>query len=147
MVINMQFANSHASKPFFYYVLQNGKMILCQAKNDIFELYGLWAFVWYVIGVNMSFFPRKLRKTLSGSMMVRIRHKLRYNRCWMLCYVHIGLFLERTNPVVNPVVASQKLLRVVSPFAVHHGRHHYSFLLIFVAMCADYHEIFVSLNN
>ena len=26
----------------------------------------------------------------------------------MLCYVHIGLFLERTNPVVNPVVASQK---------------------------------------
>ena len=24
----------------------------------------------------------------------------------MLCYVHIGLFLERTNPVVNPVVAS-----------------------------------------
>ena len=56
----------------------------------------------------MSFFPRKLRKTLSGSMMVRIRHKLRYNRCGMLCYVHIGLFLERTNPVVNPVVASQK---------------------------------------
>ena len=45
MVINMQFANSHASKPFFYYVLQNEKMILCQAKNDIFELYGLWAFV------------------------------------------------------------------------------------------------------
>ena len=26
----------------------------------------------------------------------------------MLCYVHIGLFLERTNPVANPVVASQK---------------------------------------
>ena len=57
----------------------------------------------------MSFFPRKLRKTLSGSMMVRIRHKLRYNRCRMLCYVYIGLFLEKTNPVVNPVVASQKL--------------------------------------
>ena len=37
--------NSHASKPFFYYVLQNKKMILCQAKNDIFVLYGLWAFV------------------------------------------------------------------------------------------------------
>ena len=42
MVINMQFANSHASKP---YALQNEKMILCQAKNDIFVLYGLWAFV------------------------------------------------------------------------------------------------------
>ena len=26
----------------------------------------------------------------------------------MLCYVCIGLFLEKTNPVVNPVVASQK---------------------------------------
>ena len=28
----------------------------------------------------------------------------------MLCYVYIGLFLEKTNPVVNPVVASQKQL-------------------------------------
>ena len=31
----------------------------------------------------------------------------------MLCYVHIGLFLERANPVVNPVVASQKYLDLV----------------------------------
>ena len=32
MVINMQFANSHASKPFFYYVLQNEKMICARLK-------------------------------------------------------------------------------------------------------------------
>ena len=50
-------------------------------------------------------------------MMVRIHHKLRYNRCWMLCYVYIGLFLEKTNPVANPVVASQKQYERYSLFA------------------------------
>ena len=34
----------------------------------------------------------------------------------MLCYVHIGLFLEKTNPVVNPVVASQKFFYKLAYF-------------------------------
>ena len=56
----------------------------------------------------MSFFPRKLRKTLSGSMMVRfvINYAIIDAEC--CATFTLVFFLERTNPVVNPVVASQK---------------------------------------
>ena len=56
----------------------------------------------------MSFFRRKLTITLSGSMMVRIVINYAIIDAECCATFTLVFFLERTNPVVNPVVASQK---------------------------------------